>query len=949
MSQKSSSNYLPERNMAGKAISDTFRGILRVSNNNELSDQEDIMLNSSYYASSSDNWEGGGEQITYYGLCDDNSYPVYKRYNTKDPYTDLKLPVSDSMGNFLNFSLGSNSTLIGSLYDAGVILPATEQFTTADNTTLSVVNVTNSQTIKIGLSSIALENDKNINGADIILGSSDIESFNTQDSALCIKNYYHHGSNEDNKKFNIISDWNDNGQSYNQMRTIFKTSVTPSLNDAFIYSQESFNLSKNGLKNNKDCIVKVENIENYVNEKLNQYIDYNTSELPSGTIVWQYCSLNKWYCTIEDSKGNILQTEDGRFILEDRPTTPEYENNSFKWQGYRPSMTYGDGYAYWNVLQNDRVCYSQTYLYDNGFNATNMVDEMPPDFKRGYTLCDGKAHTISLVPAEKEFLQEDNSEYTISKNSLDLFFNLFYTIGYHYHNDVKRIDPTYNINSDSHKTYYEPVIRPIIKNNNNEFRYNYANPESEIYTWAADKNRNHSLSREMVYGIDMATILIFREFNKAIQDDGLFQHVSVNGKFNIDKALQWLSSRPIDDEYIFNVYWNNTSKDVYYKYTDRKNKIYALNVGQEINKFSDSIPYFYLTNNGTVINKTECQIYKTAEAYDLARLFAHKLTSGNRDILEEWRNYTFTFYMPKLYSDEDLGVNRGNTYNLTQNYNLTYNNIYPKAVGLFIGSNGLKMADSIVIRNGAKKINASSNIIAADLVINQSEDNKHSNKNINSVSKLKIGDLPHSHAVAKGYQIYGNFNVPVDGRGNYGSCGNSTPLTRDWDPTLINNMIDYGPYDNAYCHRSGGIVHIDPYRVATLKSPAITSNSFYKSYIDLENSNYVSANYHCSVFYTYGGNPSYNMSLLQNDKQFNYIFQDVAEATLREVHSSSANSHGLEFSINGNDKLTWYGRTSEPIWSNNTFNINEYSLKMDNSQQGYFRPESIKLLPLIKL
>lgn len=771
MSQQLPTNFLPERNMAGKVISNTFKGILRVSNNNELSDQKDIMLNKEYYASPEDPWEGGGEQMTYYGLSDDGSYPLYNRYNTKDNYTALKLPVSDSMGNFLNFSVGANSSLVGSLYEAGKILPATEQFIAADNNTLSVINVSNASTIKIGLSGSKLENDKTINGADVIIGSDDVGQIDSQDTSLCIKNYFHHGANEINKKFNIISSWKNSNENeeYNQIRTIFKTSITPKLNDAFIYSQESYNLKKNNSKINKDCIVKVNNLENYVNDKLKQYIDYNTSELPSGTIVWQYCSLNKWYCTIEDNDGNILKTPNGEYILEDRPTTEEYQNASFKWQGYRPSMSYGDGYAYWNVLQNDKVCTAQTYLYDNGFNAANMIDEMPPDFKRGYILCDGNPHTISLVPAEKEFLQEDNSEYTISKNSLDLFFNLFYTIGYHYHNDIKSNLRPYKINSKSPKTYYEPIIRPIIKNSANEFRYNYASPSSGVYSWAADKNRSHNLSREMVYGIDMATILIFKEFNKAIQDDNLFKKVSIDNKFNIEKALNWLSTRVIDDEYVFNVYWNNTEKDVYYNYTDRKNTVYSLNVGSEVNKFSDSIPYFYYSDNGTVINLTECPIWKTAEAYDLARLFAHNLTQGETNVLNEWRNYTFTFYTPKLFTDEDLAVNRGKTYTQTLNYNLTFNGINPSNVGLFIGSNGLKLANTITVRNGAKSIE-NGNKITSDLFIDQRGDKKHSHVNTTSVSKQKIGSLTHSHAIAKGVKLYGNSSVPVNGHGNYSSC-----------------------------------------------------------------------------------------------------------------------------------------------------------------------------------
>lgn len=165
----------------------------------------------------------------------------------------------------------------------------------------------------------------------------------------------------------------------------------------------------------------------------------------------------------------------------------------------------------------------------------------------------------------------------------------------------------------------------------------------------------------------------------------------------------------------------------------------------------------------------------------------------------------------------------------------------------------------------------------------------------------------------------------------------------DWDPR-IGNHVDYGPHGNAYCHPTSSKKYVDSNLVMWLKAPKMVSNDFFKSYTSIENTNYIAANYHCSTFYTY----SDGQSGLTNDKQFNYVLQDVEEATLREIHSVSANQHGNEFSINGENKLTWYGRTSEPIWESTTFTPG-HSEKMNYSQQGYFRPESIKLLPLIKL
>lgn len=107
-----------ERVMAGKVISDTYKGILRVGNNVELAKYtKDNFLSTDYYFEpGSDKWVGGGINLTKTFLSDSSG----ERFKSSDNYTNIKLPVTDSMGNYLNFSLGAEGTLVGNYPNIGI-------------------------------------------------------------------------------------------------------------------------------------------------------------------------------------------------------------------------------------------------------------------------------------------------------------------------------------------------------------------------------------------------------------------------------------------------------------------------------------------------------------------------------------------------------------------------------------------------------------------------------------------------------------------------------------------------------------------------------------------------------------------------------------------------------------------------------------------------------------
>lgn len=826
-------NKLDERNVTDKPITETYKGILRVGNNIDIiEDIPDDFLHSAYF---SDEWSGDGFNITRSFLDEESPN---KRYSIKDAYSNLKLPVTDSMGNFLNFALGQNSSEIGKMPSAGKILDCTKQFNDEDKKTFTVVNSNNY--IVMGLSPRVLEASKKVEGASLY-----IDGYNGDSARLVINNAYLHGKSEDSNKLDTIA-----SAGLEQVRTIYSYDGNPKKYDAFIYNQENYKISED--KKSIDCYISIDNIKDYVSNRLAGYLKNNTNILPSGTIVSQYCDLSKWFCISTDSK------------------VPDDLNC---WQGYRPAMyTSSDTpFAYWNNLQG-KACHAQTYLYFNGDNSDYLTNELPPDFKRGYVLCNGDGFIIQLIPS---YIQGESA----AKKSLDLFFNLFYTIGYYYHNDIKD------------GKLIKPGIRQAIKSTvNGKTHYEFA----ENIVRAAQKYypENTNITLNTCYGIDMAIILAFITLNKQFSS-------SNNTLTSVDKVLNWLKEQPIPDEYVFNVIPDDDKAATnYYSYSDNSGNTININIGREISKFSDKIPYFYYENKEWV--KTESEIYNMAEIRHMAKLFVEKSDNG------AWDDYNFTFYVPKLFTTTDESVNLGESYRL---YGKKITDLPQVAVGLFVGSNGLPLADSVSIAYNNKTLT----------------DLKQSSHTFNTTFNMSPGLIPHSHAIAKGDLI---FNGTYEG-------GWYKPANIDSSGSKMENLI---------------------------KPTFDTDKRTFSSSFTPDITHHVASNYHTTLYAYNEKNKDgeSNVGLITNSEMKNYILQEATtSATLENNYNYCNGMHGREYKNLTYDTSTatykeyykWHGASSEAIWYDDIQKLNSVTKKYTegNSEQGYFRPESIKVLPLIKL
>lgn len=801
-------NYNENRDMLNKPISSTFKGILRISNNNNLDTlSNDKFLSDEFYIEKdSSRWFGGGINLTQNFLSDDIKT---NRFSSDDEYTNLKVPVTDSMGNYLNFSLGERGTLIGS----------TSTIVLEEKDAILGFKTLKASSLEIGKEERVKGEKKEIKGGNLY-----IESKGEHDGSLIIRNYFYKGVSDDDSDND--SDVNIKITDELKCRTIFNTKNLEK-GDGFVYNQENHSSKEddNNILTEVNCFVKQENVEKYIYEKISNYIKSKYSELPSGTIISQYCSLNKWYC------------------LEDKSTI----SNDFEyWQGYRPAMNIGINtpFAYFNLLQNNAVK-STSFLYHEGnleSSDTEEGEELIPEFKRGYALCNGNPLKIYLCPDDVQ-----NAENL--QASLDLFFNLFYVIGYYY-ND-KNVKP--------------PLRRVINRGTEN-------NPDCQFLSNSVGYMYN-DIDLDVAYTNTMAIILAFKKMQEILN--------SADNIISPQSLINMLKVSSIPEEYIFNSICDSHKNPLKYLYSSSSGEKIHINVGVEINSFSNKIPYYIFNESDSSYRLILIEIYKMAEVKEMAE----KLLSSDKSI-NNWKNYNFQFSLPKLFTTTDTDANMG--------INYIDSRIKEATIGNFIGSNGLLMAKNFTITAG-------NGFEVKDIDKSYSPYQSH--------CIMSSGYFPHSHAIAKGkLTLEGNFK-----------------------------NVHYLPED----------IDTEKVRVKGLSLPTIINGNQISK---ISNENIISGEYRYS--------PAQHSSIknLNKDPQENYILQDITEEeNIRNVELVNVVNYfngmtGKQYqSTSDTTTYNWYGKTSAPVWESDETDLSDFTEKYVESNQGYFRPESIKVLPLIKL
>jgi hypothetical protein len=262
---------LSERIMAEVSIAKSFKGILRIAHISDVSSiEEDTFSNKSLYTTSNDlpkNIQTIGSSTALPAFLGEIT-----RYNyPEDSLRDKRVPVTDSVGNYLNWNVGITGVTIGSNENINYKLLKSNES--------KVFPVLETSHVIVGLEKIKVKKDKkNIETeSNENKNTVSIESSNTSRGMVIVKT--HDGSN-----------------------TVYSPSRLANDGEVLMFRQDDYRIV-NGVKHYFTDFV---NIKDYIKEKLEKYLKGNIKEVPSGTVIYHACSLKTWRSNDVD-KGPAMQ------------------------------------------------------------------------------------------------------------------------------------------------------------------------------------------------------------------------------------------------------------------------------------------------------------------------------------------------------------------------------------------------------------------------------------------------------------------------------------------------------------------------------------------------------------------------------------------------------------------------------------------------------------------
>lgn len=715
---------IDSRIMADKSISKSFKGILRIAHildavdtsNNEISDDLN-KLSTLFYRNfrtndsrklidingkvSKDNTIGYPKAYPY-GL--DESNPI-SRYKSDDPFINAKLPICDSLGNYININVGLNGIVFGSNESIG---KATTEIIDIDGSSqLKYFPVLTSKHLVVGMEEIKKASNKNVLAENVSISIND----SIDDKNVTAKIIVDHNTADDIKTrtiYNIAEgNYADNygliASQENWERESFKAlTIDGNLDKTLAFKTELIDLA------------------DYVKDRIDKYIKSNAVQVPTGSVIWEYVSLWNYYAMGDTGfKAEINDNDLG---------TPD---KNLEFGGHRPKLTSvgTTTYPFKNTLFNtDKNPYlvqkTNKLLGRNPNDGNASFKEIIPLYKRDYVLCDGKKYYIS--PSKDANLANKNGEF-------DRLINLFLAIGYHY-SDIKE-------NTFLPCIKYNDSFRYIIKIDNN---YKIVNADTirEITSYGgkgillkANASKLYDLKnisniQDLLWSNDITSLLAYRILNNISSD------TYANGRKAVEEELQ---KEKIPNEYAYyGVLADDECQSITYNIPSTSDygpnfKSINFKLGKEIINFKSKITIPVIDGNYSIDENYNIKnfninyniSYKTCELYQHPAVQAFiDLISNNsgKNATDRWINAaaTFGFKVP--------------------NFNMNYNT---KIVG-----------DDSSILNSTKYSNTGNNGIGGFMgtcawtwVANKFDTAKQFDYTCNATES----NIPHRHRVFKGY------------------------------------------------------------------------------------------------------------------------------------------------------------------------------------------------------
>ena len=738
------------RIMAEYSIAKSFKGILRIGHILELvKNEKDRLFNSTYYGipKSLMNISGGtysSDEMGYNTPIDGMNGSI-TRYTSANEYIgDDKLkinrvPMTDSMGNYLNWNIGLDGVTIGSNEDINGSSIDLEHFTQTDYFSLFNSNnknliwqekyypVIETGKIVIGLNNKDYPSDKYKINSD---SSLFIETKNNL-GKLIIDNYYDKSNpvsetyttenNEITKTFVTYKKDNTN-HLYRTVYTDDKSKVEEY--DVFMYRQDNYdthnfnygldteiisnddlfirgndevleNYTKDGLitatpvRKTVDANVGIVNLKEYVMDVISKYMKSSIVEVPTGTIINQFCSLEKWY-------GYPDLGDDGQ----SKDANGQFSNDGYP--GHRPAMmakrnaslvlddssTSSDNNAF---LQTTIMgaCRKVNKLINTNYNFTDkeeanenltyspegFYNEIIPLYKRDYVLCDGSMYAIFLYP--KNFKSDS---YPNRRDSVDRFLPLFYTIGYQYTESDDYVAKRFHYTWDAVDGAYKVVnskLEIIDGTNCLKLKNDGSDDSLGIPKWG--QTAQMEKDRHSIFIEDLLTMLAFEKIYEKFSTG-----TDVEFEWNYKSVCDWLKKQKIPDEYAIQSFLGVSQEQVknfvdrripssenealpdvklmelpYYNFSkdgveEEIEKLPIIRLGREVRTFGDLINFYddsFYYDDDNVLQKVEN--YAIVEAYKLPQiqyLITIMTSNPNVDAIATIMNsyFGYNFQVPNL-------------------------------------------------------------------------------------------------------------------------------------------------------------------------------------------------------------------------------------------------------------------------------------------------------------
>lgn len=1038
---------IQNRTMGEYSIAKSFKGILRIAHIiDTIQGDPDIFLNPTYYGTptarldisgSADSKQKGVDSAVY-SLKGDGTI---NRYNSNDEFKNCRVPMTDSMGNYLNWNVGSNGITIGSEQFLNDTLLCYNVFQQKQNAGVPIYQdkyfpIFQTKQILIGRNNKEHRVDnKNTIGVPLL---SLVAGEKTP--SLIIENLY--DKTATNKEtFDVYTASGDAVEVQNykktnheKLRTIFEDNCQyPRENDVIMYRQNNWGYdnyranyvyksqSKNPLEDaennlwtiqdttnltdkfkledadrndyNKsfvtnydlgkilDCHVDVENIVDYVKLVIEKYLRGNIIEVPTGTVIWQYCSLDKWRAYKDDGMGVPLghlspNYPGNRPTLETRAESQRDDKGNDIPDTVKPfynSIIQGACKKINRLLVREpqKKPSLDTQINDEQYlttqNNSNLLEELIPLYKRDYVLCDGSIYRIPFYP---NFINS-NIAYNLKQHK-DRFFELFFNLGYRYterenmlsrpivkyctydgqyhlvNKDNKFIIPNILYNSDPYKTFksYFASLESVSQTNRD---YGILCDNPNVPDWSGEGAP--ALSKPSAYKLEDNDILFGEDFATMIAVEILYdyykdQKLNHRVKPTYEEMIAYAKTASIPEKYIFNSYIGH-SKGIIVPYTNNKTS-YKINIGKEVSKLSDKILYYYYYDN-TI---KQLEVYKLPMVNFFLHLLCDSQFCQDGQLMKYFYTYySYNFQVPKFLSDD----------------------FTPS----FIGSGGYSENDTNRVK--LKKV-------------------------VQWESKFNHASVPHRHGVFAGKSILNNLNVADFNNTSFSSYYKGNKISSAVNSSVniatfyggeIQNFRNYGTTGSykgsrgAFKTESHPNYIINQYHVLkeTVKKDNMNVTILNNNWKSLDSGVFDGKNWQTRDYYGYptGGHRQFinqpadwgtgNVGL---DKKPTTNSENTWPNSQYEKYADTylINSQETREKYFDYQKNTWYslsayedprfdtaepnrGLSSPPIASTQTIKIDYQKIELnalgykaaqnENGKYGFFSPQHITMLPLIKL